>query len=130
MAARTLKPRLGAQVRTRRLALAGLAIAAGLAGAASPPFAFADDMSAGGTWYSSLAEVDASSVGRLDRLPDVFLRSPNGQAGAPAQDADVLVAQTPFPHAIFAVAPFSGETRERWRFEPPADRMAKGLVCC
>jgi PQQ-dependent dehydrogenase (methanol/ethanol family) len=83
-----------------------------------------------GTWYSPLAEIDGGTVAHLDRSPDLFLGSPTGQAGAPAMAGDMLIVQTPFPHAVVAVAPFSGEPRQRWRYQPLADPAARGLVCC
>lgn len=79
-------------------------------------------------WFSTLAGINPETVGRLDRAKEAFLGSPDGQAGAPAVIGDLVIAQTPFPHAVVAHQPFSADPNPRWRYAPPADRMAKGLA--
>lgn len=76
-------------------------------------------------------DLDAGNVQRLQLATSVRLPHVGAEASPPASLDGILLVLGSFPHTLYAIDPFAPPgQRVKWRFSPPADRLADGLSCC
>jgi PQQ-dependent dehydrogenase (methanol/ethanol family) len=130
-----------ASARGRRGALAGtalllLALQAGAAGPQDPESLQSDDRqwvmpakNYASTRFSTLADIDATSVKSL-RVAWTFTTGVlRGHEAAPLVVNDMLYFVTPYPNTVYAFD-LRNPGRPRWRYDAPAAPAAQGVACC
>src|SRR5258706_10213670 len=80
------------------------------------------------TRYSSLDQINAGSVGRLQVAWTFSIGQDRGQEAAPLIIGDTMYVVGPFPNRVFALDATNGDLK--WSFLPDTDRAAQGVACC
>ncbi len=80
------------------------------------------------TRYSSLDQINAASVGRLQVAWTFSIGQDRGQEAAPLIIGDTMYVVGPFPNRVFALDATNGDLK--WSFLPNTDRAAQGVACC
>ncbi|WP_426954392.1 PQQ-binding-like beta-propeller repeat protein [Muricoccus radiodurans] len=74
--------------------------------------------------------ITTRNVGALRPVLSWTTDSVEPHTAAPVAADGVLILLSPFPHGLQALDPSRPASPLRWRYAPPAERMARGRGCC
>ena len=81
------------------------------------------------TRFSSLTEITAANVSKLELAWQFETGSTAGHEGAPLVVGDTMYLITPFPNKLFALD-LTANGKVKWTYTPKTDNAAKGVACC
>jgi PQQ-dependent dehydrogenase (methanol/ethanol family) len=79
--------------------------------------------------FSTLAQIDADNVARLDLAFRFDTGIDRGQEAAPLVVGDTMFVVTPFPNILFALD-LRANGALKWKYEPAPEPAAQGVACC
>ena len=79
--------------------------------------------------YSTLSQINASNVGKLQVAWTFSTGVLRGHEGAPLVVGDVMYVHTPFPNAVFALD-LNQDGKILWKYEPKQDPNVIPVMCC
>ena len=80
------------------------------------------------TRYSTLDEINAGNVGKLQAAWMFSLGTVAGQEAAPLVVDNVLYVMGPYPNEVFALDATTGDLK--WSYKPKPNPSAQGVACC
>jgi PQQ-dependent dehydrogenase (methanol/ethanol family) len=82
------------------------------------------------TRFSTLEQITADNVGRL-QVDFTFSTGVNrGHEGAPVVVGDTMYIVTPFPNHVYALDLSKPGAPQKWHYEPKPVASAQGVACC
>jgi lanthanide-dependent methanol dehydrogenase len=82
-----------------------------------------------GTRHSTLKQITADNVGKLQVAWTFSTGVLRGHEGAPLVVGDVMYVHTPFPNNVFALD-LNNDGKILWRYEPKQDPSVIPVMCC
>jgi len=81
------------------------------------------------TRYSTLKQINAGNVGKLQVAWTFSTGVLRGHEGAPLVIGDVMYLHTPFPNIVYALD-LAHESKILWKYEPKQDPNVIPVMCC
>jgi PQQ-dependent dehydrogenase (methanol/ethanol family) len=81
------------------------------------------------TRHSTLKQITADNVGKLQVAWTFSTGVLRGHEGAPLVVGDVMYVHTPFPNNVFALD-LNDDGKILWKYEPKQDRNVISVMCC
>ena len=81
------------------------------------------------TAYSTLKQINASNVGKLQVAWTFSTGVLRGHEGAPLVIGDVMYFSTPFPNIVYALD-LAHDGKILWKYEPKQDPSVIPVMCC
>ncbi|MBV8526412.1 MAG: methanol/ethanol family PQQ-dependent dehydrogenase [Acetobacteraceae bacterium] len=79
--------------------------------------------------YSSLSQINAQNVGKLQVAWTFSTGVLRGHEGAPLVIGDVMYVHAPFPNTVFALD-LNNDGKMLWKYEPKQDPSVIAVMCC